>query len=95
MADDLKNILESANLAHLLNKFLDENITVNDLVSLDDAALVTLGIPRLGDRIRFRDAYRKQQQIPLQPPPLPTNAPAQQQASGMESSQVCSVCYSE
>merc|ERR1712098_776718 len=50
------SFLESINLGHLVDKFFEEEITMDFMARLRDSELKELGVFTMGARHRFRDA---------------------------------------
>ena len=57
----LDEILTNLNLSALIPKFKEENVNIDIVLSAGDDDLSRLGVRKIGDRIRLREACRKKQ----------------------------------
>ena len=58
----IEEILQQLNLGTFYQRFLDEHIDLDNVLSLSDQDLNRLGVERIGDRARLRSLCRQKQQ---------------------------------
>lgn len=60
----MDKLLEDVGLSTLREKFQEERIDPELIISMSDAELARLGVTTIGDRIRLRSACRRNKDVP-------------------------------